>query len=528
MFLFNNLKRMKSETKLFYMIINQDHILKHLFTYLSLEDICNFSYTSKFIYRKIQLIKYLKYVNYANPYNNSCAIDCHGKITPSQVEMFRKLSNDSFVLKKFRIAPIKIESVSGDFMARRMTEIGKEVNDFLQTNLWIQRLRFDFTFFISSHAHFIYFFSEITNDSVKVLEIELGHRINPFFSNCRIPIEFENTLLNGFKNLEQIVVILDGINSNNLLKIFINAIKNKNIAIETRLTGISYDEVFVLNLSNLERKNILGYILENQIPLHITKIPMMRFRLNANFNELDRSTLSYIHTLWHDVKSEYQLLNLCHFLQDMINLKNLQIYFRSKFFEISRRRIINENIILNNARNLKNLRSLKTLLFSFFDQSNDENYRNFLQNEILEFLKLCPNSVKNLVLSGITLMDDKKAILLSELFPKLTFLFLGKIDKTSKDCLKYFKNLKCFVTYYTDILELPETVSICMVVDSFYFHEEDNRYYSKSFRYYSKTERFSKQYICTDNIKGTIFFNNFQDCYNIQHYFKEIFSASSF
>uniref|UniRef100_A0A0N5CEZ8 F-box domain-containing protein n=1 Tax=Strongyloides papillosus TaxID=174720 RepID=A0A0N5CEZ8_STREA len=516
-----------NQVKLFLLIINQDHILKHLFTYLSLEDICNFSYTSKLIYKKVQSIKYFKNVDYTSPDDNSYAIDCHGKITQSQIEMFRKISNESFVLRKFRNSPIKIESVSGDFLARRMSEIGKEVHEFLQTNSWLQKLRFDFTFFISSHAHFIYFFSEIRNDKIKVLEIELGHRINPFFVDCRPPVELENTLLSGFTNLEQIIIYLDGINSNNLSKIFIDAVRNRNIAIETKLTGINYDEVFVLNLSNSGRKNILGYILENQIPLHIAKGPMMRFRLNINFNEIDRSNLSYIYTLWHDIRSEYQLLDLCNFLQDMINLKSLQVYFRSKIFDITGRRTFNENLISKNARSFNNLNYLKTLLFSFIDETNDEEYGNFLRKEILDFFKLCPSTVQNLILFGLHSIDDDTVILLSELFPKLKFLFLGKTNKIKRDSLKYFKNIKCLATYSTDLLELPETVSCCMVVDSFYFHQRNNRLYKKCLAYYNKSERFTKKYICNSSIKGTIFFNKFQDCYNIQHYFKEIFSASS-
>uniref|UniRef100_A0A0K0G3Z3 F-box domain-containing protein n=1 Tax=Strongyloides venezuelensis TaxID=75913 RepID=A0A0K0G3Z3_STRVS len=523
-FIENSTMDKENDNSLIYNFIQQKHVLKKLLSYLSIDDCYNFSLACKVFFLESKSVQKVGTIHFWDEFSCSFTV-----ISPTFIEISSiKPEGRSFTDIPFNIKDIenlKIFIKGNCSSIDIMIATGRKVNEFLKKYCYVKKL--NICFFPTSYTYcFIqYLFKEIKNCRITKLEISLTFTF--IDTNHILPFTSEGRIFEGFSNLKELHFSDCDLEFETLNEIFFdNLSKLNNVILNFPLYGSFH------KLQNDERDHqytLISYIRQKKIPL---SIPMT---FNPDFeNWLSYLSISGLHLIRHltiDFDSIKDLRRLTHFLPFMKNIEKLMIHFD---IQITFQFIFNLENDTNTYEyiSFKNLKKLKTIFitslpFQFplniplhgdtLEEDRKSDMIEYFNKEIISFLASGPECVTNLYLSGIPEIVTTTTEILNNTFPNLNFLLLQGNKKIEKNCLLMFKKLKMFVSWIGDVLEIPNTVKICVIVNG-----HNNLYYSEEkfhecCRWYKNHLQFNKEYTVHGLFTSKIFFKEFKDFIDNKH-----------
>ncbi|CEF62691.1 Hypothetical protein SRAE_1000096100 [Strongyloides ratti] len=537
----------------FFTILNQSHLWKTISKYFSFNDYSNFSLTCKEYLKALSCIKRNDNITNLKNYYSTLFIR-----TPDDIILSKLFENICFKEGYVNINDQKkveciIMPTQIYLTKKNMSIIGKKLGRLLNTLPHIQELSIKFELSPQFNILAGCVLKEISNNSIVTLDI---HNFEETFE-CNKVYTFlicESQIFNGFKNLRKIIIHPSEPIIHDIDKHFIDVVsKIPGITIETNFYKFD-GEVSAFDRCLQKENCIFTYILKKKVFLMITGgIYFNAFKLKSWLNNLDESDLSFIASLHFKVSSIGTLHETSKFLPKMINLQRLGIQFIVNHFTIQVELKFLEKIRKSKKilyESFKHLRKLKKIEISFnfvtnFDRKiienifledmNFSNYQKSIQDEIqiftmctkicleevLCFLNEAPDCVEKLYFSNMLEFTCEMTSRLNDYFPNLEFLFLNKITKSDKKCLKNFKKLKFFVSSCMIDLELPQTIEAFMlsINNTFYMRKNEKEKYFQLCDGYRKLNQFTKECYLTDSFEGIIMYNYFHSLYAIRNHF---------
>uniref|UniRef100_A0A0K0E5H4 F-box domain-containing protein n=1 Tax=Strongyloides stercoralis TaxID=6248 RepID=A0A0K0E5H4_STRER len=504
-------------TNLFLKLVSHELLLKKLCQYISLEDASNLSYTCKYLFNKTISFEDKKNVTFCTTFYTTCQYNEEKNITFSKIRASFERMYELFVINKLKKVCIKFDKSQEYVTKQSMIDRGKELNKFLQKNLWIEQLILDFSQFYSFELYLEEFFNQINNKSIKVLGFNFESNTENHSNNLLNEINSENLFI-GLPNLKKLLISIDGNHLKVLNKIIIDGAKNRpEISIEIELVGSIYEEKLYY-FNKIYEKNIISHIIKNGNRVLIKRGYHKAFHLNIDFNNFNGFELLFIQCLTFDICSYNLFYQLIQFLSDMVNLEYLSLCFKIENPSVSIEKNIQDKLIIDDKYDFRRLQKLKTLKMFIINECTNEEERQTLEKNIFKMIDVSPNSINNLYLHGINKIKNEETQRISKQLLNIKFLYLGNINEIDQDCLINFKNLKIFISCCRNVFQLPKTIEAFMVMTLSLHDDNLIKLYHDCCSYYELTKNFNKIYTCEGYIKGKIFFNTFIHCLNIQKF----------
>uniref|UniRef100_A0AAF5CPX1 Phytanoyl-CoA hydroxylase-interacting protein-like C-terminal domain-containing protein n=1 Tax=Strongyloides stercoralis TaxID=6248 RepID=A0AAF5CPX1_STRER len=388
--------------------------------------------------------------------------------------------------------------------------------------------------------------NEIQSDNISEIVILIDKDFScqkclpmPDLKNCKI--------FDGFKNLKTIKLYVENLMLTEGDKTLIDIVSNiKEITIDVILDKLQSNINFPIHSSATDNC-IFSYIISKKCYLSIF-IPYFinNFNLIRWLKKLNTFDYTFICSLSFNISLPSEIQEFSKYLSLMTNLKWLRLVFKINYKCLKLEKYqctTSKEYLFESSKHLQKLKTIQIIWYfnmstsvikKFMEGQNKEN-NEAIQHKINKCLKIweketfsfftsVSKSIKNLYFYAIPQFNSKITSFLNDLFPNLNFLFLGSIPNIEKKCLKILRNLKIFVSRNNEVLELPTNIKSCMISDAKYLLKNNIRKekYEKCFEHYKKLKCFKKEYDVEGLIIGKIFFNNFDELYDIKVHFNDI------